>query len=196
MPCFCRIRWKDFLKNTKFNANDHGSRMLTCLECQPKLAVIKAWNKVFTYISTYQMQSNHRYTFRYHTRQVDSPLGTAEPIARTYDTSMSIPIPPTWPRNSTAVTSEPSRDQTEPSSTPITPAPISINLFGTCLSDKAPVDEIIVSSSTCKKLHSTTRLNYSVNFLHDLLWVCNATLNKINGCGYNDAETVLKIWMY
>ena len=29
-------------------------------------------------------------------------------------TSMSIPIPPTWPRNSTAVTFDPSRLQTEP----------------------------------------------------------------------------------
>lgn len=30
------------------------------------------------------------------------------------DISMSIPKPPTWPKNSTRVTSEPSRDQTDP----------------------------------------------------------------------------------
>lgn len=32
----------------------------------------------------------------------------------TYETSISMPIPPIWPKNSTAVTSEPSLDHTEP----------------------------------------------------------------------------------
>ena len=62
-------------------------------------------------------------------------------------TSRSIPTPPMLDRNSTHVTSAPSRDQTDPSSTPITPAPIRINFSGTFFSDRAPVDDTIVSSS-------------------------------------------------
>ncbi len=64
-----------------------------------------------------------------------------------FETSASIPTPPTWPRNSTAVTSAPSRCQTDPSSTPMTPAPIRIILEGTFARDSAPVDETIRSSS-------------------------------------------------
>ena len=70
-------------------------------------------------------------------------------IEATYDTSISMPMPPTCPRNSTAVTLEPSRDHTEPSSTPMTPAPMTINRFGTSLRESAPVDETIVCSSIC-----------------------------------------------
>ena len=46
--------------------------------------------------------------------------------------SPSIPAS-TRSRNSTTVTSEPSRRQTEPSSSPITPAPTTISLFGAAL---------------------------------------------------------------
>merc|ERR1712232_427589 len=41
-------------------------------------------------------------------------------------------------RYSTTVPSEPSRDQTEPSSSPMTPAPIRISFFGTSFSAMAP----------------------------------------------------------
>ena len=66
-------------------------------------------------------------------------------------------MPPTWPKNSTAVTSDPSLDHTEPNSTPITPAPIIIIRFGTSFSDNAPVLEMIVSSSIYIKIK---KLNY------------------------------------
>lgn len=46
-------------------------------------------------------------------------------------------------------TCDPRRAHTEPSSTPITPAPITTILFGTSFRDKAPVEETTVSSSTC-----------------------------------------------
>ncbi len=60
--------------------------------------------------------------------------------------SPSIPVS-TWSRNSTTVTSEPSRRHTEPSSSPITPAPTTMSLFGAALRLKAPVEEMIVFSS-------------------------------------------------
>ena len=50
-------------------------------------------------------------------------------------------------RNSTTVTSAPSRRQTEPSSSPITPAPTTISFFGTLGRLKAPVEETTVFSS-------------------------------------------------
>ncbi len=65
----------------------------------------------------------------------------------THETSKSIPMPPTVGRNSTAVTFDPSRLQTDPNSRPMTPAPMRINLGGTALRESAPVEEIMVSSS-------------------------------------------------
>ena len=50
-------------------------------------------------------------------------------------------------RNSTTMTSEPSRRQTEPSSSPMTPAPTTTSFFGTVSSASAPVDETTVFSS-------------------------------------------------
>ena len=50
-------------------------------------------------------------------------------------------------RNSTTVTLAPSRCQTEPSSSPMTPAPITSRCFGTCPSDSTPVEVTIFSSS-------------------------------------------------
>ncbi len=50
-------------------------------------------------------------------------------------------------RNSTTVTSAPRRRQTEPSSSPITPAPMTISFLGTSLSSRAPVEETMRSSS-------------------------------------------------
>ncbi len=50
-------------------------------------------------------------------------------------------------RNSTTVTSAPSRRQTEPSSRPITPAPTTIIFFGTLGRLSAPVEETTVFSS-------------------------------------------------
>ncbi len=50
-------------------------------------------------------------------------------------------------RNSTTVTSAPSRRHTEPSSRPITPAPTTSSLPGTVSSVSAPVDETICFSS-------------------------------------------------
>ena len=49
-------------------------------------------------------------------------------------------------------TSVPNRDQTDPNSTPITPAPIRTIFLGTSFKLNAPVDDTILSSSTCKKL--------------------------------------------
>ena len=60
---------------------------------------------------------------------------------------MSIPMPPTWPKNSIAVTSDPRRLQTDPNSTPMTPAPIKTIFLGTSLRLRAPVEETIFSSS-------------------------------------------------
>jgi hypothetical protein len=51
-------------------------------------------------------------------------------------------------RNSTTVTFEPSRRQTEPSSSPITPAPITIRLLGTSGRASAPVESTIRFWST------------------------------------------------
>ena len=50
-------------------------------------------------------------------------------------------------RNSTTSTSDPSRRHTEPSSSPITPAPTTSMRFGTWGSASAPVDDTMVSSS-------------------------------------------------
>ncbi len=50
-------------------------------------------------------------------------------------------------RNSTTSTSEPRRRHTEPSSSPITPAPITSSRFGTSGNDSAPVDDTIWRSS-------------------------------------------------
>ena len=48
-------------------------------------------------------------------------------------------------------TCDPRRDHTEPSSTPMTPAPITTIRLGTSFNDKAPVDDTTVSSSTYSK---------------------------------------------
>ena len=69
----------------------------------------------------------------------------------TYATSKSIPIPPTFGKNSTAVTFDPSLAQTDPSSSPMTPAPIRRSREGTLSSDRAPVDDIMVFSSIYSK---------------------------------------------
>ena len=45
-----------------------------------------------------------------------------------------------WSRNSTTVTCEPSRRHTEPSSSPITPPPMTTMRLGTSASSSAPVD--------------------------------------------------------
>ena len=50
-------------------------------------------------------------------------------------------------RYSMITTSEPSRRQTEPSSNPITPAPIMMSFSGTFSNASAPVDESIIFSS-------------------------------------------------
>ena len=42
------------------------------------------------------------------------------------------------------MTLEPNRDQTEPSSRPITPPPITVKFFGTFSSERAPVEETMV----------------------------------------------------
>ncbi len=65
----------------------------------------------------------------------------------TYATSKSIPTPPTLPKNSMAVTFAPSLHQTEPSSRPMTPAPIKMRCSGTCERERAPVELITVCSS-------------------------------------------------
>ena len=57
-------------------------------------------------------------------------------------TSASMPAP-TASRYSITVTSAPRRRQTEPSSSPITPAPMTISRFGTDGSDRAPVESTI-----------------------------------------------------
>ncbi len=51
-------------------------------------------------------------------------------------------------RNSTTVTSAPRRRQTEPSSSPITPPPITTIDFGTSASSSAPVEVTMRVSST------------------------------------------------
>merc|ERR1719219_1349509 len=56
-------------------------------------------------------------------------------------------MPPTCPGNSTAVTSDPSLDQTDPNSTPMTPAPMRTIFCGTSLRLRAPVDDTMRSSS-------------------------------------------------
>mmetsp|Transcript_13540 Transcript_13540/g.33793 ORF Transcript_13540/g.33793 Transcript_13540/m.33793 type:complete len:223 (-) Transcript_13540:468-1136(-) len=50
-------------------------------------------------------------------------------------------------RNSTTVTSEPSRRHTDPISRPMTPAPMTISFLGTSLRARAPVEETITFSS-------------------------------------------------
>ena len=56
-----------------------------------------------------------------------------------------------WSRYSITCTSAPSRFQTEPSSSPITPAPMTTIDFGTSLSSSAPVEDTIRSSSSSTK---------------------------------------------
>uniref|UniRef100_A0A8D9ARP4 Uncharacterized protein n=1 Tax=Cacopsylla melanoneura TaxID=428564 RepID=A0A8D9ARP4_9HEMI len=63
-------------------------------------------------------------------------------------TSPSMPNPPMAFMYSTAVTSAPRRPHTEPSSSPITPAPITIIFLGTFFKLRAPVLDTTVSSST------------------------------------------------
>ena len=62
------------------------------------------------------------------------------------DTSASFG-PATWSLNSTTSTFEAKRRHTEPSSSPITPAPTTIRRFATLLSFSAPVLSIIRSFS-------------------------------------------------
>mmetsp|Transcript_30050 Transcript_30050/g.41882 ORF Transcript_30050/g.41882 Transcript_30050/m.41882 type:complete len:200 (+) Transcript_30050:820-1419(+) len=50
-------------------------------------------------------------------------------------------------RNSTTVTSEPRRPQTDPISRPMTPAPMTISFSGTLSNSRAPVEETIIFSS-------------------------------------------------
>lgn len=50
-------------------------------------------------------------------------------------------------RNSTQVTCEPRRLQTDPNSKPMTPPPIRTIDLGTCFSERAPVELTTVSSS-------------------------------------------------
>ncbi len=62
--------------------------------------------------------------------------------------AISLSMPGTMrSRNSTTVTSDPSRRHTEPSSSPITPAPITSSRFGAAGNDSAPVDDTICRSS-------------------------------------------------
>jgi hypothetical protein len=74
-------------------------------------------------------------------------------------------------------TSAPSLDQTDPSSTPMTPAPMMIILSGTLASFKAPVDETIVSSSMSTPETKERFLSYSIqiagNFCHQKLQISN-----------------------
>mmetsp|Transcript_4159 Transcript_4159/g.9422 ORF Transcript_4159/g.9422 Transcript_4159/m.9422 type:complete len:207 (+) Transcript_4159:815-1435(+) len=64
------------------------------------------------------------------------------------DTSESMPAPPMKDWNSTTVTSAPRRSHTEPSSSPMTPPPMTTIFLGTDFSERAPVEVTIVSSST------------------------------------------------
>ncbi|SGY19480.1 BQ5605_C014g07659 [Microbotryum silenes-dioicae] len=59
----------------------------------------------------------------------------------------SIPAPPMPPKNSTTSTLAPNRDQTEPISKPMTPAPMTTNFSGTFCRSRTPVDETICFSS-------------------------------------------------
>ena len=59
-------------------------------------------------------------------------------------------------RNSTTVTSEPSRRHTEPSSSPITPAPTTRSFSGTLPSTSAPVDDTMRFSSMSMPLSRAT----------------------------------------
>ena len=59
-------------------------------------------------------------------------------------------------RNSTTVTSAPSRRHTEPSSSPMIPAPITISRFGTSASDRMPVeddDRLLVDRDARQRRH-------------------------------------------
>mmetsp|Transcript_6332 Transcript_6332/g.14006 ORF Transcript_6332/g.14006 Transcript_6332/m.14006 type:complete len:211 (+) Transcript_6332:135-767(+) len=71
-------------------------------------------------------------------------------IARKFfATSSSMPTPPMLSMNSTTVTWEPRRDQTLPSSRPMTPPPITVSFSGSFSKDSAPVlDTICFSSSS------------------------------------------------
>mmetsp|Transcript_71248 Transcript_71248/g.212519 ORF Transcript_71248/g.212519 Transcript_71248/m.212519 type:complete len:200 (+) Transcript_71248:639-1238(+) len=62
-------------------------------------------------------------------------------------TSPSMPTPPMLSKNSTTVTWLPSLDQTEPSSRPMTPPPITVSFSGTLSRVRAPVLETICFSS-------------------------------------------------
>mmetsp|Transcript_21416 Transcript_21416/g.50785 ORF Transcript_21416/g.50785 Transcript_21416/m.50785 type:complete len:225 (+) Transcript_21416:572-1246(+) len=53
-----------------------------------------------------------------------------------------------WSRNSTTVTSVPSRRQTEPISRPMTPAPMTIIFLGISFRSSAPVEVVMIFSST------------------------------------------------
>ena len=59
-------------------------------------------------------------------------------------------------RNSTTVTSAPSRRHTEPSSSPITPAPTTSSRCGTLASDSAPVEDTMRFSSIVMPLRRAT----------------------------------------
>ena len=50
-------------------------------------------------------------------------------------------MPPMEFRNSTTVTFDPNRDQTDPNSNPITPPPITQSRSGTAFIERAPVEE-------------------------------------------------------
>jgi hypothetical protein len=65
----------------------------------------------------------------------------------THATSSSMPAPPMPPRNSTTVTSAPSRLQTLPISKPMIPPPMTTILSGTSWSSSAPVELTICFSS-------------------------------------------------
>lgn len=76
------------------------------------------------------------------------------------------------PRNSMAVTSAPSLWYTEPSSKPMTPAPMTSIFLGTDFSERAPVDVMICCSSNC--LHN---IQYMINVPINLTFsICKTSL--------------------
>mmetsp|Transcript_28833 Transcript_28833/g.89750 ORF Transcript_28833/g.89750 Transcript_28833/m.89750 type:complete len:206 (+) Transcript_28833:615-1232(+) len=81
-------------------------------------------------------------------------------------TSASMPTPPMLSRNSTTVTLLPSRAQTEPSSKPMTPPPMTVSFSGTFSRFRAPVlDTICFSSSSMPGRLTTSEPVASMMFL-------------------------------
>mmetsp|Transcript_96807 Transcript_96807/g.269191 ORF Transcript_96807/g.269191 Transcript_96807/m.269191 type:complete len:200 (-) Transcript_96807:465-1064(-) len=100
-----------------------------------------------------------------------------------FATSASMPTPPIESKNSTTVTLLPNLDQTEPSSRPMTPPPMTVRRSGTFSIVRAPVlDTICFSSSSMPGMLMTSEPVANMMLVDSMTWsppAFNATFTEL-----------------